>query len=68
MNRLADDLLVGAVAIGEFIGYDTRRTMHVLQSGQIPAFKIGQIWHAKRSTLTAFIDELDTRAVKVKAA
>lgn len=68
MNRLSDDLLVGAEAIGDFIGYDTRRTMHVLHSGQIPAFKIGQIWHAKRSTLTAFIDELDARAVKERAA
>ena len=62
---LADDLIVGAEAIGDELGpkYTKRRTYHVLESGQIPAFQIGSVWHARRSTLRAFFEQREREAM-----
>ena len=52
-----DDLLVGAAEIGKFFGADQRRAFYLLQTRQVPAFKIGRLWHARRSTLLKFTED-----------
>ena len=65
---LSDDLLSGAEAIAEFYGWKLRRTYYLLEQGQIPAFKVGKIWCARRSTLTAHIEKLESMASNTRAA
>ena len=54
-----DDLLVGAAAIGRFLGANTRRAFYLLETRQVPAFKLlgGRLWHARRSTLVRFMED-----------
>jgi hypothetical protein len=59
MTPLADDLLDGAGEIAAFLGWPKRRVFYALERGQIPGFKIGNKWHARRSTLTAHIARLE---------
>ena len=48
---LSKDILKGASEIAEFIGENRRRVFYLCETQQIPAFKIGAIWHARRSAL-----------------
>ena len=47
------DVLWGAEAIGAAIGANRRRAFHMLESGQLPAKRIGGRWCARRSELLA---------------
>ena len=53
------DLLRGAHAIGVFNGCTDRQAVYMCEKGHIPAFKIGNIWHARISTLNRFYAELE---------
>ncbi|WP_424361415.1 hypothetical protein [Methylocystis parvus] len=56
---LKDDLLRGAKEIADFLGVSERQGFHLCATGQLPGvFKLGRIWHARRSTL---IEELRRR-------
>ena len=59
-NDLADDLLPGASKIADFMGKSRRTTYNLLESGKLPAFRIGKIWHARKSTLLRHFQELET--------
>jgi len=50
-NTQALDLVWGARAIARLIGKSPRATFHLLESGRIPARKIGAQWVASRKTL-----------------
>jgi hypothetical protein len=58
-GKLADDLMIGAKRIAAELGVSIRQAFHLLESGKIPAFKIGARWAARRSTLKAFVDDLE---------
>ena len=58
---LADDLLRGCVQIAEFLGESERRTFYLLQTGQIPAGKVGTVWIASKTALRSHFWRL-TRA------
>ena len=60
---LADDILNGVTEIAEVLGQSRRRTYHLLVSGKIPAFQLGRRWHARRSTLLNFIEDLENGGV-----
>jgi hypothetical protein len=47
------DLIHGAKAIGDYLGLPTRRAFRLLERGEIPATKFGNIWSASKSTLRA---------------
>ncbi len=57
MSNRNDDLLVGADEIGKFLNCNKRRAFYLLETRQVPAFKIGKLWHARRSTLLRFMEE-----------
>ncbi len=60
---LADDLLRGVLAIAEWRGDTERRTYYLLEKKQIPGFKIGGIWHARKSTMFADIERREQEAM-----
>lgn len=45
------DLIWGAKAIGECIGRSERQTFYLLESGQLPARRVGNKWVASRAAL-----------------
>ena len=55
MTELSDDMLNGADNIAAFLGQPVRRVYYLLERKQLPAFKLGTSWHARRSTLLRFI-------------
>jgi excisionase family DNA binding protein len=57
--KLADDLLDGADEIARFTGWSKRRVFYLLERKQIPAFKVGNKWCARGSTLTEYIAKLE---------
>ncbi len=54
----AEDLVTGADKIGKVIDANKRRAYHLLETGQIPAGKIGGRWVASRRKLRAHYDRL----------
>jgi hypothetical protein len=65
-DDLANDLLDGAAAIGEFLQKTPRQTYHLLENGKLPAFKIGdRKWQARKSSLRRHIESLEARPIKV---
>ncbi len=59
-QSLAGDLLSGAEAIAEYLGWPTRRTFYACEKRQIPAFKIGSKWCARKSTLLDYVAKLES--------
>jgi hypothetical protein len=47
------DLLEGGQAIADFVGWPYRKTVYMLTTGQLPGYKIGATWFARRSKLRA---------------
>jgi hypothetical protein len=64
MTDLADDLLTGAGAIAGFIGATRRRAFYLLERGELPAFKLGNIWHARKSAIRNRIEELEGASLR----
>jgi hypothetical protein len=60
---VADDMLDGSAAIARFIGETPRQTQHLLETGQLPAFKLGPgaqcKWRMRRSTYLKHIERLE---------
>jgi hypothetical protein len=52
---LADDLLDGATAIAKFTGFKVRRVFYLCEQGELPAFKIGTRWCARKSELLTIL-------------
>jgi hypothetical protein len=53
-NDNALDLLWGANEVGRAIGRDERQAVRLLQTGAIPARKVGGKWVVERGALRAF--------------
>ena len=51
METLADDLLTGAGAIANELGWKPRKVYALAERGAIPVFKVGGVLHARRSEL-----------------
>jgi len=60
MTEIADDLLTGADAIGIYLGWPARRVFYACEKRQIPAFKIGNKWCARKSTLKTHLEKLES--------
>lgn len=56
------EILCGVAAIADYLGDPPRRVYHLLLTGQIPAFKLGGRWYARRSSLRAQIERLEREA------
>ena len=56
-DTLADDILRGVKAISAFTGEPERRVQYLVESGQIPAGKIGRLWIASKKRLREYYAE-----------
>lgn len=61
-NTLAADLLRGADAIAEYVGFPRRAVYHAVAKNHLPHFRIGETVCARKSTLTAWISEQESKA------
>jgi hypothetical protein len=61
--KLADDLLVGAKPIADYLGVPVRRVFYWAESRKLPVFKVGNLWAAKRSTLARHFEKLEAGEV-----
>lgn len=66
--ELADDLLEGAADFSEFLGFSQRRTIYLLEKGDIPAGKLRGRWIGSKSQLRQFFAELAGEAKQEKAS
>ena len=48
---LKDDKIEGVTQIAKFIVSNERRTQYLLETGQIPAGKLGRLWIASKKRL-----------------
>lgn len=56
---IADDTVAGAAAIAIHIGKTVRQAFYLCETGRIPAFKLGNIWHLRKSTYAKHIERLE---------
>jgi len=61
---IASDLVFGARAIASVLGMTQRQVYHVTACSQIPTFKIGGTLCARRSTLLAWLERLESPRTK----
>jgi hypothetical protein len=61
-ETIADDTLGGAAEISSYIGKTVRQTQRLLETKQIPAFKLGGRWHMRKSTYQTHIERLEASA------
>jgi hypothetical protein len=54
----ASDIIWGVDAIGAVINRPRRQTYHLLESGKLPAVRIGGRWCSRRGRLLAHVDAL----------
>ena len=60
--RISEDLIRGASNISEELGEPLRRTYYLLETGQLPAWKMGSRWYLRRSALVEHFDRLEQEA------
>jgi hypothetical protein len=64
-DDLADDLMEGIPRIARFLGKNERQIYHLGENKQLPMFKIGGRWHARKSALRKAIEDLERGAEAV---
>lgn len=62
-DTLALDLIWGAKSIGKEIDRDARQANYMLETGQLPGFKIGNKWVARKSALKEHFKKLEAERV-----
>ena len=63
-DKIADDTLESATQIASFLRKSVRQVNHLLETKQLPAFKLGGRWCMRKSTYRQFIEQLETAALK----
>lgn len=61
-DNLSTDLLRGAEAIAAFLGFPRRAIYHAISKNSLPHFRIGETVCARKSTLTAWIEQQEGAA------
>jgi hypothetical protein len=56
-------MIEGVAAIAAYVGKTERQTHWLVEKKQLPAFKIGNRWHMRKSTYAAFIERLEASSV-----
>ena len=62
------DLIRSTKNIGEVLNCSARQAQYLCETSQIPVFKIGSIWHARRATLERFIEDREAAALAAMSA
>ncbi|CAH2409384.1 excisionase family DNA-binding protein [Mesorhizobium escarrei] len=61
-SPLAVDILRGADAIAKHLGFPRRAIYHLVSKGGLPHFRLGETVCARKSTLSAWIEEQERAA------
>jgi excisionase family DNA binding protein len=61
-DNISNDLLRGADAIANYLGFPRRAVYHAVSKGHLPSFRVGDTVCARKSTLTAWIAEQESAA------
>lgn len=67
-SPLAADVLRGADAIAEWMGFKRRTIYHLAATGALPTFRMGDIVCARKSTLAAWIAGQEATSCTARAA
>jgi hypothetical protein len=62
----ANDMVVGMKNIADHIEKTIRKSYYLCETGQIPAFKLADQWHLRKSTYAAFLARLEQEAIRHK--
>ena len=60
----ADDLLHGAHEIAAFLGEKPRRIHYLAERGELPAFRVGRLLYARKSTILRWLEALEAAALR----
>ena len=60
------DILWGATQIADYLGCGKRKVFHLLETGRLPARKVGKVWTTTRSQLKKFFDGEGAKAPTVE--
>ena len=63
----AGELLYGSAAIAAFLGIRQRQAYHLISTGGLPTFKIGDVVCARPDTVRAWIAEREAAGAKAVA-
>ena len=61
-EKIKDDLLRGANAIADELGWTRRQVYDAHARRDLPTFLLGSIIHARRSTLRKYFEDLERKA------
>jgi hypothetical protein len=67
-TNLADDMLIGAESIGEWIGKTPKETGYLLGTNQLPAFKLAEKWHMRKSRYLKYLEEQEDATLAKRRA
>ncbi|KAB0570593.1 DNA-binding protein [Brucella pituitosa] len=56
------DLLYGAVPIANFLGITEKQARHRIETGHIPTFRIGGTICSRRTSLRAWLADMEAKA------
>lgn len=59
-SPLSADILRGAASIADYLGFERRAVYHAVSKGSLPHFHIGETVCARKSTITAWIQEQES--------
>ena len=62
-DNISADILRGAEAIDEYLGFPRRAVYHAVSKGHLPSFRVGDIVCARKSTLAAWIAQQEAKTV-----
>lgn len=62
------DLIRSTKGIAEALGCSARQARYLCETSQIPVFKIGSRWHARRATLERFLEDREKAALAAARA
>jgi hypothetical protein len=62
-EKLADDLMIGAKPIADWLGSTARQVFYWAETKQMPIFKIGNRLAARKSTLAQHVSKLESAKV-----
>jgi hypothetical protein len=65
---IAGDLLDGLAEIAAFTGLDPARVFVLANRGELPCFRLGRNWHARRSELVEALSARGRPAIKAPIA
>jgi hypothetical protein len=62
-----DFVYEGVAAIAAYVGKTERQTYHLLETGQLPGFKMGERWHLRPARYRQHIEELENETLARRA-